>query len=233
MTICGILIIVNYLRGGDGMTYYKSAVIIILFFILIILPIKFGLNIKRKPNQIIIIVTIVFWVIPIRFNIKNPLTKAFFKLSRDRFWKKKTPEDIAMKDISWDRISYRMQMFRVIGGKIFKRSNKLFCKWSKPMKIKELKVHTELALNDPAETALAVGAGWSVLGIVYSALTYYFDLTKTEEDISIIPSFDKINYLDIDFSCIFEFTLGHIIIIIYQLLFCIKDIWKLIRRVSQ
>lgn len=214
------------------MIYHWVVVVLILTLMLVFLPIKFGINLKRADNELFGEVILVLWVIPIHIRINNIITSFFFKLSKDRFWEKKTPDDISMQDVSWQRMGYRLKMIRIIGGNIYKNANSVFYKWSQPIKINRLNIHIELGLNDAFQTAIAVGTGWAILGIVYSVLSHSLDLKNAETQFMLNPNFNMRNNLHIDFSCIFEFRLGHIIIIIYQVMRSAKDIWKLVRRVN-
>lgn len=105
-------------------------------------------------------------------------------------------------------------------------------KIAKPIKINNYRLYTEVALQDPAQTALAVGALWCFWGFIYSQLTRLFKIGKSANNLTIIPNYRKQNLFNIDFSCILEFPLGHIIIIIYYLFTNAKKIRLLFRRVS-
>ena len=106
-------------------------------------------------------------------------------------------------------------------------------KIARPIKIKKISLYTEASLSNAAQTALAVGSFWWTWGIIYSQLGRYFNLTETENKIAIIPNYQRQHLLLIDFSCILEFPLVHIMIIMYYLLINFRRIRNLLRRISQ
>ncbi len=72
-----------------------------------------------------------------------------------------------------------------------------------------------MALPGPAQTALGVGVLWG--GLWGGALSTQLALNAANNRIIIKPNFQAQNLFLIDFSCILELTLGHIIIILYSL----------------
>lgn len=197
------------------------------------LPMKFMIKIYREPNEIKVTARVYLWFIPISVSAKNPLTKAMHGLSQNRFWAKKAPQDIRAKELPWKRLFSRMITLNKVFLPLTRAVNGFFHRISRPVSIKSLKLATELGLGDAAETAVASGLVWSLKGTVLSTLSYYFNVEKARPVLVVIPNYNNPNYLRIDYSCIFEFRLGHIIIVIYQLFRSFAEIRNLIRRVSQ
>jgi hypothetical protein len=197
------------------------------------LPMKVLIRVYREPNEILLTAKCYLWFIPISVSTRNPLTRVIHTLSENRFWKKEIPQDVKAKEISWKRLISRIKILNTVFLPVTRAANTFFYKISRPVRIKSLKLATELGLGDAAETAVVSGLVWSLKGTVLSMLSYYFNLEKTRPVIVVRPIYNNPYYLRIDYSCIFEFRLGHIIIVIYQLVRSFTEIRNLIRRVSQ
>lgn len=143
-------------------------------------------------------------------------------------------------------VSYRkkeMTSFRISPGYIMKRQpfSALFSARRKakavlriitrPIKIKKLCLYTELSLADAAQTAIAVGFAWWLVGIIQSRLQCFVNLLDTESEVKIIPNYRQLNYFLLDFSCILEFPLGHIMIILFYSLLHSRTIRKYAKEV--
>ena len=212
----------------------KGILFVLLFIVSIsFIPLKFYLRFYRKPNDSHVILLIKIWRIPFSFQINNLVTRIFWSLSKNRFWEKQPPPDLQAKQIVWERLFPRLFLFRQIFSTVFQETMSTLHKIAMPIKIKKIRLHTEVALQDAAQTALAVGIFWWTWGIIYSQIDRYFNISKTTNDLAIIPNYRKQQLLIMDFSCILEFPLGHIIIIIYYLFKNAEKIRRLLRRVSQ
>lgn len=210
--------------------YWISLVILALISLL---PMKFKIRFYREPNEILMTLQVYLWFIPVSINSRNPMTRAIFNLSQNRFWKKDVSSDIKAKDIQFKRLYARLVLLKKTFMPVTRAANRFFHKLSRPVRIKDLHLTTELGLGDAAFTAVASGLVWSVKGMGLCILSYYFNIEKARPVLVVIPHFNNPNYLRIDYSCIFEFRLGHIIIVIYQLIKSSAEIRNLIRRVSQ
>lgn len=212
----------------------KGIVLILLFMVSIsLLPVKFYLRFCRKPNDLHLTLLIKIWRIPFSFQINNLVTRLFWILSKNRFWEKQPPKELQATEIAWKRSFSRLLFFWQIFCTVFQGTMSTLHKIAKPIKIKKIRLQTEVSLQDAAQTALAVGAFWWTWGIVYSQIGRYFNISKTTNNLAIIPNYRKQNLLIMDFSCILEFPLGHIIIIIYYLFTNAEKIRRLVRRISQ
>lgn len=206
---------------------------IIVLALLGLLPIKFQIRFYREPNEILIAIRLYLWFIPISVSTKNPMTRSIYNLSQNRFWKKDVPSDIKATEVQWKQLYSRVMLLKRTFIPVAKAVNRFFHRISRPVRIKDLRLTTELGLGDAAYTAVASGLVWSVKGKGLSILSYYFNIEKAKPVLLVIPNFNNPYYLRIDYSCIFEFRLGHIIIVIYQLFRSFSEIRNLIRRVSQ
>ena len=215
-----------------GNRFFVTFLISIGIGLLSFLPIKLNLIFLRKMNGIKIQAVIWLWIIPIRINMVNPVTSLFWDLSVRKPWRKKPPPDIAAHDIQW--LSFIKRTLRVtkVGQRVWHRANMIFARVKEQISIKELAVTAEIGWSDAACTALIVGIFWSMLGCVYSSLTSQFNMLYSKNKFAIVPDFQNERLCNIDASCIFEFRLGHIIIIIYQILRNAKDIYYIVRRAS-
>jgi|CZCB01.1.fsa_nt_gi hypothetical protein len=81
------------------------------------------------------------------------------------------------------------------------------------LKVRKLAVYLEFGSENPAKTALAVGASWWLAGMMHSLFVSRYHLADGEYRLEIVPNYERQNYLLMDTSCIFEFALGHIMII--------------------
>jgi len=197
-----------------------------------LIPIKFYFHLYRQPKEFHLTIILKIWKLPITFKINNPVTKTFWGLSQNKFWKKKPPQELKAKKIQWYRVFSRLYLSQQIILSTVRETMKTLHKIAKPITIKKFRLYTEVALQDAAQTALAVGVLSSFWGIIYSQATRFFKIAKNANNFLIIPNYRQQNLLNIDFSCILEFPLGHIIIIIYYLFTNAKKIRLLFRRVS-
>jgi hypothetical protein len=211
-----------------------TTVLFVLFFIVLIclIPIKIKLGFYRSANNLHLILLLPVWKTPFTIKIDNVLTHTFWSLSQNRFWQKQAPEDLRAKDIAWQKVFYRIFYLRQIICVVWQETMGTLHKITSPIKIKKIDLQTEVALQNAAQTAWAVGVIWWTWGIFYSLLGRYFKITKTTNNIAVIPNYQTQNLFVIDFSCILEFTLGHIIIISYYLCINAGKIRRLLRRVS-
>jgi hypothetical protein len=86
-------------------------------------------------------------------------------------------------------------------------------------------------MADAAQTAIAVGFAWWIVGIFHSWLHGFFNLLGTEKEVKVIPNYQQLNYFLLDFSCILEFPLGHIMIILFYNLLHSRTIKKYAKEV--
>lgn len=211
----------------------KWMILIIVLVGIGMLPLKFSIRLYREPNIILVKARMIIWVIPLEVRLSNPLTGLIFRLSQNRFWEKKAPDDLAAREVPWKRFLVRTNKLRKLFWPVWRAANSFFLKLARPIKVKELYLHTEVGLQDAAQTALAVGGLWWMKSIIISRLSYIFNLrTESPNRVSIVPNFQMANFLCLDYYCIFEFRLGHIIIIIYQLMRSARELRSLLRRVS-
>lgn len=97
---------------------------------------------------------------------------------------------------------------------------------TRTVKIKKISFYSELGLNGPAQTALAVGSTWWVLGTILSLINCKFNPSDPENKLMILPNYRRQNYLLLNLSCILELPLGHIMIILYYFFFDFRSIAK-------
>ena len=197
-----------------------------------LLPIKLIFHFYREPNLILIEVNIHILFIPVHIKLVNPITSFFWNISLNPPWKKKSPEDLRAANLPWARFFARLWRLQKIFWGVYLGTFKYIKKFIRPIKIKRLHMYTEIGLEDPAETAVLVGMIWCMLGHIYSQMAKFFDLRTTQKEFAVIPIFKGNNLLVVDYSCIFELRMGHIIIVIYQLLKYIQQIRNLFRGVS-
>ncbi len=211
-----------------------QGIIIFLTFLVILclLPIKFYLHIYREPNEVKIDVKITLWIIPFKIRLVNPLTKIFWNLSHNKPWQKKAPQDVSFQRIPWRRFIARIVLLRKVFNPIYKSANAVFRKISSYIKLKEFQFYTEFSSSDAARTAISVGLVWWGLTMLYGRIRGIFDTEVANNKINVVPNFQKEEYLLIDSRCIFELRLGHIIIVVYEMLKSIRQIYSLLRRVS-
>lgn len=212
----------------------KWLLIALMFLVaLSLFPIKLDVRFYREPNLIILNTKACLWLLPIEINLVNPMTKAIHRMSENSFWYRKTPEDLQAEEVPWRRLIARLRLFSRVGRPIWQLTNTFFHRICKPVKVKRLYLHTEIGLEDAAETALAAGLIWGCKGIVYSRLAALFNTKEAENSLAVVPNYMQPGYVRLDYSCIFEFRLGHIIIMIYYTLHSIGEIRELLRRISR
>jgi energy-coupling factor transporter transmembrane protein EcfT len=211
--------------------YIAGAVVLIGFCFF---PVKLYLRFYRFPGRFIVNSRFVFWFIPLEVNLVNPVTKMFWNLSQNRPWREKAPADLPARRIRWPRVLRRARQAGRIAAKVWRGANRLFIIMGKRITVKELNLYTEIGLANPAHTALSAGLIWSLLGVIYSRMSAFFNMRSTGSNFKVVPNYRGDNLLVVDYSCIFEFRMGHIIIIIiYQVIKNGAEIYTLIRRISK
>lgn len=209
--------------------YILTALLVAGFF----LPVRLHLQLYREPNNLLLQSILVIGIIPVRFRLVNPLTRFFWTMSRNKFWRKEPPRDLAAREVPWKRFLYRSTRVKKLTYRVWLGANRLFSRLGKPIRIKELVMYTEIGVGDAALTGLSAGLAWIGLGLVVGRLSGIFNMQGSQNRLQVVPNYRQDNFLLINYRCIFEFRLGHIIIVIYQLLKSAVQIGKLIRRVSQ
>ncbi len=215
------------------MGYIALGVFFLLLLVVVVviyLPLSLSLRLTRKENRIEFSARIKNRFLPGGIEVVNPVTKMIWGLSRKPFRKpEKSPEDLAAKDVPWGRVLRRILLAAKLNSYIMQGFTRAFAVIGRP-KLATLKLATEIALQDVAETAVSTGLLWSVMGVMHARLATTFDMHDTEGKIEVIPRFEKTNYLHVDYYCIIEFYLSHIIIIVYRILRNIGEIKETLRR---
>lgn len=203
------------------------------FACIFFIPVKLKLHLFREPNRVLLSIRITLWFIPININFVNPVTPTFWRLSRNKPWREKPPADIQAHQVKWKRIFYRLDKLKKISQQIWAGTMRLLRKIGSRIKITELNLYTEIGLADAAQTALSIGVVWSFFALLYGRLAGLFNMNEAKNNIRVVPNYQSENLVIIDYSCIFAFRLGHIIIIIYQTLRGVGEIFTLVRRISR
>lgn len=81
----------------------------------------------------------------------------------------------------------------------------------KGIRCHELKWATEIGLGDPADTGIATGLLWAGKGMAYARFRSSIGEITASPSLSVRPCFDCL-CLRLDFNCIFDMRIGHIII---------------------
>lgn len=91
------------------------------------------------------------------------------------------------------------------------RYNRALNKLVKSIRCHDLKWKTEVGLGDPAYTGMASGLVWGVKGLAYGIFRSSIGEMKSRPLFDVRPCFDAV-CLRVDFRCIFDLRVGHIII---------------------
>lgn len=83
-----------------------------------------------------------------------------------------------------------------------------FCK---SIRCHRLSWKTTIGLGDPAFTGMATGAVWSLKGFVYRVFRSNVGYMLKPPEFSVVPCFNDTCF-KLDFNCIFDMRIGHIII---------------------
>lgn len=81
----------------------------------------------------------------------------------------------------------------------------------KSVRCHELRWTTKLGLKDAADTGIAIGLLWTVKGLLYKIFRSSIGKMENSPQISVVPSFNSSCFI-LDFHCIFDLRIGHIII---------------------
>jgi len=226
------LAIILALKGVDFISKWLL-IIFILLVALNLLPLKLDLRFRREPNHIEVKSRLHLWFLPLEMNLVNPMTSAVHRMSTNSFWFKEPPQDLRAKDVPWRRFFARVGLFKKVFLPIYRLFNSFLQRICRPIKVKRLHLYTEIGLDDAADTAVAVGLIWGFKGFAYSRIASLFNILESENKLAVVPNFQQPGYVKVDYSCIFEFRLGHISIMIYYTLRSIGEIRKLLRRLSR
>ncbi len=213
--------------------YWLWVVLPVVGIAMIFLPMKMYMRFYRGDNTVILTTQLTFWFIPIKIKLVNPVTMIIWNMSQNKPWRKKPPQNLKTDEINWGRMYKRTILLKEISMKIWEGANNFFRRFRFAIKLKELKLYTEVGLDDVAGTALSVGAIWGFLGSFIGQVSSIFDTKKLNPQIAVVPNYQASSLLLLDYSCIFEFRLGHIIIIMVQVAKSAADISLIIRRISQ
>lgn len=200
---------------------------------MIFLPMKMYMRFYRGDNTVILTTEMTFWFIPIKVKMVNPVTMMVWNMSQNKPWRKKPPQNLKTEEINWGRMYKRTILFTKVFMKIWEAANNFFRRFRQAIKMKDLKLYTEVGLDDVAHTAVSVGTVWGFIGSVIGQMSSIFDTKKLNPQIAVVPNYQASSLLVLDYSCIFEFRLGHIIIIMYQVLKSAADITLIIRRIMK
>ena len=212
----------------------KSFLLLLLLLILLcLMPFKFRFRIYRRAEKVSLLVFFPLRKNPWTIEINNLVTLVFWGLSEDRFWQKQIPQDLQFWDIAWRKVFYRLVHFQEIRRNVAAKTRRFLPRVVGSLKIIKLDLKIDVALQNMAQTALAVGFLWWGWGIFFSLLGDFFRLPQTTNNIVIVPNYQTRNLLELDFSCIVEFTFGHIIIISYYLCRNAGKIKRLLGRIKQ
>lgn len=91
------------------------------------------------------------------------------------------------------------------------RYEKVMRRFLKNMRCHELAWRSEIGLSDPALTGIASGLLWGAKGFAFSVFKSHVGMMAKPPKLSVQPCFDT-TCLRLDFRCIFDLRLGHIII---------------------
>ncbi len=81
----------------------------------------------------------------------------------------------------------------------------------KSIRCYRLKWITHIGLEDPADTGMVIGLIWSIKGFMYRVFRSNVGRMEQKPELSVIPNFGS-SCLKLDFHCIFDMRIGHIII---------------------
>lgn len=217
----------------EAISRYWAVLLVISAIGIFFIPMKMCLHLYRGHNRIIIDSRLTFWIIPIKFSLYNPVTKTIWHLSRNKPWRKKSPAELRAFEVNWRRMFSRVRLLNTVSSRIWEKANSFFQRISKRIRVTQLNMYTEIGLADALQTAVSVGMFWSFLGILYGRMAELFNLSSLEKKIAVVPNYQAGGVLIADYTCIFEFRLGHIIIIMVQVLRNAAKIYTIVRRISK
>ncbi|HWJ04137.1 MAG TPA: DUF2953 domain-containing protein [Verrucomicrobiae bacterium] len=116
-------------------------------------------------------------------------------------------------------------LIRRILGKVLVlvREMKMVKRWFyKGIRCKHLRWVFEVGLKDAAETGIAVGAIWSVIGYYLGKLNTNITFEVANPQVAVYPSFRQ-PIFKADIDCIFKLRIGHIIIAGFKMLRIVRN----------
>ncbi|HWI55239.1 MAG TPA: DUF2953 domain-containing protein [Desulfobacteria bacterium] len=109
------------------------------------------------------------------------------------------------------KIIRKLPMFIKSGMHYLKRYQEVLYGLLKSIRCYQLKWITQIGLEDPADTGMIIGLIWSVKGFMYRVFQSNVGSMEQKPEFCVIPNFGS-SCLKLDFHCIFDMRIGHIII---------------------
>ncbi len=194
--------------------------LVVMATVLFLLPLRFNLTYHRlnEDDEIAIRLGFAygFGQLKIEVSLLNwrlqkfwPALEMFSQVVGDE----SPPEKEVVKNIvpGWDQLyrAYRLMTFFGLSVQDYFQLSGWFLR---RIKCRALKWRTVIGLENPAATGIAVGMIWGLKSTLYAKLQRQVQLEPVQSlDIKVFPDFQH-QRLQLDFNCIFDFRLGHIII---------------------
>jgi len=105
----------------------------------------------------------------------------------------------------------KLPLYLQQGLEYLQRYRKVLRKLLKTIRFHHLTWITQVGFGDPADTGVATGILWGMKGYLYSVFRSHAGTVVNAPRLSVIPCFDC-TCLRLDFHCIFDVRIGHIII---------------------
>jgi hypothetical protein len=95
---------------------------------------------------------------------------------------------------------------------LLRRINQIKRQLYRGIRCKAINWRIEIGLKDAADTAIAAGSFWTMIGFTLSNLYRKVTVEVRCPELAVIPQFEKQGFL-CDFQCIFQSRIGHIIFV--------------------
>ncbi len=187
-------------------------IILILFILLYIMPLKIQIFYKLidKSNELEIYFKTLYGLI--NYKIDIPYIKMKFGDKSNIKYKINLEDTKDNEDITNNKKRFSIEEFKKSMNRskvTYKKYKKVISYFMNKVLIKELKLNTEYDFKDAAVTGITAGILYSIESNLLLWILKYKKIQNYRFNIN--PLFKQENVIHINFSCIIQFKLGHII----------------------
>jgi hypothetical protein len=195
-----------------GLIVIIVLIILILFILLYIMPLKIQIFYKLidKSNELEIYFKTLYGLI--NYKIDIPYIKMKFGDKSNIKYKINLEDTKDNEDITNNKKRFSIEEFKKSMNRskvTYKKYKKVISYFMNKVLIKELKLNTEYDFKDAAVTGITAGILYSIESNLLLWILKYKKIQNYRFNIN--PLFKQENVIHINFSCIIQFKLGHII----------------------
>jgi len=197
------------------------AILFLLFLITIMfLRIRFDVRYKRKGEDDLFELQMTMLRGLVKFKTKIPMVEIESRLIKPMVKVKAEAEAGIPHPVTGKGAIIKIPLLRIFkdfphylkkGLQYFNRYKTVIKKVMRSIRFHYFSWTTQIGLGDPADTGIATGVVWALKGLFFPIINSSLGSMKTPPKLLVQPCFDS-RCLWLDFRCIFDIRIGHIII---------------------